>query len=121
MADIHMNDFTAASDAAYVYGELANGSQVKINRNDLANSLNNILQCVRTYQLYGDLNAVDKTGVYMIFSGATNGPNGTQQGSILINLFWNIDTIKQMYFSYGEDVVYIRSKRGNIWSNWKSI
>ncbi|WP_300701017.1 hypothetical protein [Bacteroides sp.] len=33
--DIEMNNFASATDAAYVYGELANGSQVKIKKADL--------------------------------------------------------------------------------------
>lgn len=33
--DIKMNSFAQATDAAYIYAEAANGSQVKIKKSDL--------------------------------------------------------------------------------------
>ena len=52
--DRPMNDFALVQDAEYVYGELANGSQVKLRKSDLANvvlnqinlSVNNIRKTV---------------------------------------------------------------------------
>lgn len=39
MADIEMNAFKLLADAAYIYGEAADGSQVKIKKSDLASVL----------------------------------------------------------------------------------
>lgn len=39
MADIKMNSFAQATDAAYIYAEAANGSQVKIKKSDLVELL----------------------------------------------------------------------------------
>lgn len=39
--DIAMNSFAQATDAAYIYAEAANGSQVKIKKSDLADVLFN--------------------------------------------------------------------------------
>ena len=36
MADKRMNEFAPATDGTYIYGEAANGSQVKIKKEDLA-------------------------------------------------------------------------------------
>lgn len=44
MADKQMNQFTTASAANYIYAEAANGSQVKITKNALANILNGLLR-----------------------------------------------------------------------------
>ena len=37
--DIKMNSFAQATDAAYIYAESSNGSQVKIKKSDLLSSL----------------------------------------------------------------------------------
>ena len=37
--DIKMNSFAQATDAAYIYAEAANGSQVKIKKSDLFTSV----------------------------------------------------------------------------------
>lgn len=43
MADLKMNKFTTASDGAYIYGELSNGAQVKIKREDLVDVIREAL------------------------------------------------------------------------------
>ena len=41
--DIKMNQFQIVSDAPYVYVELADGSQGKIKKSDLANMMNTLI------------------------------------------------------------------------------
>ncbi|QUT36645.1 hypothetical protein INE90_03441 [Bacteroides uniformis] len=41
--DIKMNSFTQATDAAYIYAEASNGSQVKIKKSDLAKIIGKLL------------------------------------------------------------------------------
>ena len=43
MADKKMNQFTTATDGAYIYAEASNGSQVKISKDSLLNLLRNEL------------------------------------------------------------------------------
>ena len=49
MADKRMNEFVPVTDGAYIYGEAANGSQMKIKKSDLLNG---------TFQIRG---TVDKS------------------------------------------------------------
>lgn len=44
MADKRMNQFTTATDGAYIYAEDADGSQVKLTKASLANVLNSLLR-----------------------------------------------------------------------------
>lgn len=120
--DVPMNTFTPATDAEYIYAEATDGSQVKIKKSDLISLLKNRFSYVDVYNYSGDISNISKTGIYMIFSGATNTPTGsTVQGSVLFNMFWNIDTIKQMYFPYDYNGMYIRYKRGNAWTDWRKL
>ena len=43
MTDKKMNEFTPATDAAYVYAELGDGSQIKIKKDDLAKTIGEIM------------------------------------------------------------------------------
>ena len=52
MADKQMNQFTTATDGAYIYAEASNGSQVKISKSDLIAALGlsgTILKKKQTY------------------------------------------------------------------------
>ena len=49
MADKRMNQFTPATDMEYVYAELADGSQVKIKKSDLAKNIGEIMQELRLF------------------------------------------------------------------------
>ena len=70
MADIKMNQFTPASDGAYIYAEAADGSQVKISKEDLANLISNIIDSKGLYpfqykgRVYGDMNNYTESGMY---------------------------------------------------------
>lgn len=65
--DIKMNSFAQATDAAYIYAESSNGSQVKIKKSDLLSSL---------FQGRGDvtsnLDDYTTTGFYGINGGIYN-------------------------------------------------
>ena len=55
MADKRMNQFTPATDMEYVYAELADGSQVKIKKSDLANILKDYLGIINQTVILGDI------------------------------------------------------------------
>ena len=52
--DIKMNSFAQATDAAYIYAESSNGSQVKIKKSDLVEVVRAAMPVVTT----------DKNGLY---------------------------------------------------------
>ena len=49
MVDKKMNQFQQVADAAYVYAELTDGSQVKIKKDDLAKTIGEIMQNTRLF------------------------------------------------------------------------
>lgn len=73
MADKQMNQFTTATDGAYIYAEASNGSQVKIAKADLINAIGGIPN--RGYT--NNLNDCKYTGLYIadnIQGGVENCP-----------------------------------------------
>ena len=60
MADKQMNQFTTATDGAYIYAEASNGSQVKIAKADLINAIGGIANRGNTT----NLNDCKYTGLY---------------------------------------------------------
>lgn len=65
--DIKMNSFAQATDAAYIYAEAANGSQVKIKKSDL---LSSVLSGNLNYP-NGDINELKNNGIYHVGSNPT--------------------------------------------------
>ena len=59
--DIKMNSFAQATDAAYIYAEAANGSQVKIKKSDLFTSVFAYKGLLSSDK---DLNTISENGIY---------------------------------------------------------
>ena len=116
--DIKMNSFAQATDAAYIYAEAANGSQVKIKKSDLLSEV---------FQYRGDVSEnydnFIENGIYQIYSGAnvTNAPTGIGYGMLLVF------KTKFYLFQIAMDVrpsnisVKLRTNSGPAWSDWKSV
>ena len=116
--DIKMNSFAQATDAAYIYAESSNGSQVKIKKSDLLSEV---------FQYRGDVSEnydnFIENGIYQIYSGAnvTNAPNGIGYGMLLVF------KTKFYLFQIAMDVrpsnisVKLRTNSGPAWSDWKSV
>lgn len=116
--DIKMNSFAQATDAAYIYAEASNGSQVKIKKSDLLSEV---------FQYRGDVSEnydnFIENGIYQIYSGAnvTNAPTGIGYGMLLVF------KTKFYLFQIAMDVrpsnisVKLRTNSGPAWSDWKSV
>lgn len=116
--DIKMNSFAQATDAAYIYAESSNGSQVKIKKSDLLSEV---------FQYRGDVSEnydnFIENGIYQIYSGAnvTNAPTGIGYGMLLVF------KTKFYLFQMAMDVrpsnisVKLRTNSGPAWSDWKSV
>lgn len=123
--DIAMNAFTSATDAAYVYAEAANGSQVKIKKSDLFSS---VLSGNLNYP-NGDINELKNNGIYYVGSN----PTAKAVGITFLGVFAAPPAVMQIGYdsNYEEDAAAITLKvrfvlRGNdasysIWSKWRSI
>nr|DAN19652.1 MAG TPA: hypothetical protein [Caudoviricetes sp.] len=123
--DIAMNAFTSATDAAYVYAEAANGSQVKIKKSDLFSS---VLSGNLNYP-NGDINELKNNGIYYVGSN----PTAKAVGITFLGVFAAPPAVMQIGYdsNYEEDTAAITLKvrfvlRGNdasysTWSKWRSI
>lgn len=123
--DIAMNAFTSATDAAYVYAEAANGSQVKIKKSDLFSS---VLSGNLNYP-NGDINELKNNGIYYVGSN----PTAKAVGITFLGVFAAPPAVMQIGYdsNYEEDTATITLKvrfvlRGNdasysTWSKWRSI
>lgn len=123
--DIKMNSFAQATDAAYIYAEAANGSQVKIKKSDL---LSSVLSGNLNYP-NGDINELKNNGIYYVGSN----PTAKDVGITLLGVFAAPPSVMQIGYdsNYEEDSAAIALKvrfvlRGNdasysTWSKWRSI
>lgn len=123
--DIKMNSFAQATDAAYIYAEAANGSQVKIKKSDL---LSSVLSGNLNYP-NGDINELKNNGIYYVGSN----PTAKDVGITFLGVFAAPPSVMQIGYdsNYGEDSAAIALKvrfvlRGNdasysTWSKWRSI
>lgn len=121
--DIKMNSFAQATDAAYVYAEAANGSQVKIKKSDLLSSLfqgrgdvTSNLDDYTTTGFYGINAALYVTGVVsygmlLVFNGKD------VAGGALGN------PIVQIAFNGHHPAVAMKMRVCwmDTWSEWKSV
>lgn len=66
--DIKMNSFAQATDAAYIYAEASNGSQVKIKKSDLAKIIGKLLPIGNDFFYEGsiEIGQVINTGINKI-------------------------------------------------------
>ena len=86
--DIKMNVFPQVTNAEYIYGELVDGSQVKINKNELACLIGAVIYS----SSISDLDKIETSGIYSIGDKCENVPSesGQTQGCILFHLHWDI-------------------------------
>lgn len=117
--DIKMNSFAQATDAAYIYAEAANGSQVKIKKSDLLNAMFQKGTPVKDYNLNTEI------GIYYInvsVNGTINGPSNSISYGILFVLKGLNNYIVQIACSVtGLLNVFIRTRTELAWSEWKSV
>lgn len=123
--DIKMNSFAQATDAAYIYAEAANGSQVKIKKSDL---LSSVLSGNLNYP-NGDINELKNNGIYYVGSN----PTAKDVGITFLGVFAAPPSVMQIGYdsNYEEESAAIALKvrfvlRGNdasysTWSKWRSI
>lgn len=116
MADKQMNQFNTGSSATYVYAEAADGSQVRINIENLRASL----FTMKTYS--GDLNSIilgpAKYEVYKLNSECTNVPYDGN-GSICIVFSYDGWVIHQVYIG-GSGQMWCRTCFGpSKWQAWR--
>lgn len=123
MADKQMNQFTTATDGAYIYAEASNGSQVKILMNDL-------ITIIRRYTLrsYGpndasiedcnEVNGANDSGIYSC-NKAGNKPSGSGDFGILI--YYRISAV--LYQEYIDAVSGKRWHRYSStgWTQWQEF
>ena len=116
--DIKMNQFQVITDAAYIYGEAANGSQGKIRKSDLLSKM---------FQYRGEVSEnydnFIENGIYQIYYGSnvTNAPDGISFGFLLV--FKTEFYLAQIALEVrpGNMAVKLRTNSGSAWSGWKSV
>lgn len=117
--DIKMNSFAQATDAAYIYAEATNGSQVKIKKSDLLNAMFQKGTPVKDYNLNTEI------GIYYInasVNGTINGPSNSISYGILFVLKGLNNYIVQIACSVtGLLNVFIRTRTELAWGEWKSV
>jgi len=131
--DIKMNSFAQATDAAYIYAEAANGSQVKIKKSDLVEVIRAAMPVV-TQEIKGLMppNAI----IYKGMLGATDLKDadssfgyayGNTDGSNAVGPYLSLNVaggyMFQLKVSVLGDSLKFRTyhKDTDIWSSWKSI
>ena len=117
--DIKMNSFAQATDAAYIYAEAANGSQVKIKKSDLFTSVFAYKGLLSSDK---DLNTISENGIYYS-AFAMNSPENV---SGLLLHYAEKDMASQILINSRNGGVYTRSRVYNTgnwdkWTEWKSI
>jgi len=74
----------------------------------------------RIISVSSSLNSITRTGMYIVFDGATNIPSGaTALGSHLVHYNWDANAAVQMYYNWADDRVWTRRKIGSsAWNGW---
>lgn len=117
--DIAMNQFQVATDVTYIYGETANGSQVKIKKSDLFTSVFAYKGLLISDK---DLNTISENGIYYS-AFAMNSPENI---SGLLLHYVEKDMASQILINSRNGELYTRSRVYNTgnwdkWTEWKSI
>ena len=131
--DVKMNSFAQATDAAYIYAESSNGSQVKIKKSDLVEVIRAAMPIVTQINkglmppnaiIYkGMLGANDLKDVDSSFGYAY----GTNDGSNTVGPYLSLNVaggyMFQLKVSVTGDSLKFRTyhKDTDTWSSWKSI
>lgn len=108
--DIKMNSFAQATDAAYIYAESSNGSQVKIKKSDLKLQMNkaNVVKD-------GDLNNLVEAGEYTVWNNVANIPSNS---FYWVKVMGSTDFV-QIAISFNDLKEYKRSYVNGAWTQWK--
>ena len=124
--DIKMNAFTSATDAVCIYAEAADGSQVKIKKDDLYNIFP-ALRIINGGHLESnkDFNEIVNFGLYFLNS-KINAPLGVERDWTVLVITNSLGDVMQIVTEYagGLTGVYIRQRRngvGNSWNSWNSL
>ena len=117
--DIAMNQFQVVTDVFYIYGETANGSQVKIKKSDLFTSVFAYKGLLSSDK---DLNTISENGIYYS-AFAMNSPENV---SGLLLHYAEKDMASQILINSRTGELYTRSQvyntgNWNKWTEWKSI
>ena len=117
--DIKMNSFAQATDAAYIYAEAVNGSQVKIKKSDLFTSVFAYKGLLREDK---DLNTISENGIYY----SANALNSPERVTGLLLHYMETDMASQILINSRTGELYTRSQVYNTgnwdkWTEWKSI
>ena len=115
--DIKMNSFAQATDAAYIYAEAANGSQVKIKKSDLLGAL---------FQSRGEVpskgyNYCSKSGVYDIVKGVSlpDGPTYGVEYGVLMNIIGRVYAAQVIFEAFTSQRILFRFKsETGVWYPW---
>ena len=117
--DIAMNSFAQATDAAYIYAEAANGSQVRIKKSDLFTSVFAYKGLLISDK---DLNTISENGIYY----SANALNSPERVTGLLLHYMETDMASQILINSRNGELYTRSRVYNTgnwdkWTEWKSI
>ena len=117
--DIKMNSFAQATDAAYIYAESSNGSQVKIKKSDLFARVFAYKGLLREDK---DLNTISENGIYY----SANALNSPERVTGLLLHYMETDMASQILINSRTGELYTRSQVYNTgnwdnWTEWKSI
>lgn len=117
--DIKMNSFAQATEAAYIYAEAANGSQVKIKMSDLFARVFAYKGLLREDK---DLNTISENGIYY----SANALNSPERVTGLLLHYMETDMASQILINSRTGELYTRSQVYNTgnwdkWTEWKSI
>ena len=117
--DIAMNQFQVVTDVTYIYGETANGSQVKIKKSDLFTSVFAYKGLLRGDK---DLNTISEYGIHY----SANALNSPERVTGLLLHYLETDMASQILINSRTGELYTRSQVYNAgnwdnWTEWKSI
>lgn len=111
--------------AANVSGKFALDAAYGKTLSDGIASLNDNLEEFNCNAYYGDLNELDKPGIYNFNAGSLNSPTSITQWGFLLNLVpeGNANYQTQVVFDMtsGNAPISIRMKHNNLWREWRDI
>lgn len=120
MADRKMNEFALVSDAAHIYGELADGSQVKIKKSDLALLISNILG-LNGWKSYGNIGDKSMDSIDNGFGYSGGGSSNSGIDGIFLSFNYSGAGL-QLKSDINSDTIKFRTANFNrTWRDWKTI
>lgn len=113
--DMAMNTFPVVTDAAYIYAEAADGSQVKIKKSNLLG-----LTFLDRGIFEGDLNELRTAGMYYVTGNTINKPEGYSGLALVFKSSIGVVQIAYNIFNGTSAKRVLLFNNGNLdtWSNW---